>query len=128
VNLLDSGLRLLPVLAEFHLSGHGPLIASKPLFVLLESGTRADRPGLAKTLEMLREGDTLVVWKFDRLGPVGQAAGRSGRRSSQAGIQYWREDRLRSLIRADGECRDGISRARRRPGIIAWTAPFKSIA
>jgi DNA invertase Pin-like site-specific DNA recombinase len=23
---------------------------------------------LAKTLEMLREGDTLVVWKLDRLG------------------------------------------------------------
>lgn len=32
------------------------------------SGTRADRPGLAKTLDMLREGDTLVVWKLDRLG------------------------------------------------------------
>ena len=32
------------------------------------SGTRVDRPGLSKTLEMLREGDTLVVWKLDRLG------------------------------------------------------------
>jgi|ERR1700691_623574 len=32
------------------------------------SGTRADRPGLAKALEMMREGDTLVVWKLDRLG------------------------------------------------------------
>ena len=32
------------------------------------SGTRADRPGLAKALEMLREGDALVVWKLDRLG------------------------------------------------------------
>ncbi|OPY64287.1 MAG: DNA-invertase hin [Syntrophorhabdaceae bacterium PtaU1.Bin034] len=32
------------------------------------SGTRAERPGLMKTLEMLREGDTLVVWKLDRLG------------------------------------------------------------
>lgn len=32
------------------------------------SGTRVDRPGLTKTLEMLREGDTLVVWKLDRLG------------------------------------------------------------
>lgn len=32
------------------------------------SGSRADRPGLTKTLEMLREGDTLVVWKLDRLG------------------------------------------------------------
>jgi DNA invertase Pin-like site-specific DNA recombinase len=28
------------------------------------SGTRAERPGLAKALEMLREGDTLVVWKI----------------------------------------------------------------
>ena len=32
------------------------------------SGNRAERPGLAKALEMLREGDTLVVWKLDRLG------------------------------------------------------------
>ena len=32
------------------------------------SGGRAERPGLAKALEMLREGDTLVVWKLDRLG------------------------------------------------------------
>jgi DNA invertase Pin-like site-specific DNA recombinase len=32
------------------------------------SGTRAERPGLAKALEMLRRGDTLVVWKLDRLG------------------------------------------------------------
>ena len=32
------------------------------------SGTRADRPGLAKALEILCEGDTLVVWKLDRLG------------------------------------------------------------
>ena len=32
------------------------------------SGTRADRPGLAKALEVLREGDALVVWKLDRLG------------------------------------------------------------
>lgn len=32
------------------------------------SGTRVDRPGLAKTLEILREGDTLVVWRLDRLG------------------------------------------------------------
>ncbi len=32
------------------------------------SGTHADRPGLSKALEMLREGDTLVVWKLERLG------------------------------------------------------------
>jgi DNA invertase Pin-like site-specific DNA recombinase len=32
------------------------------------SGRRAERPGLTKALDMLREGDTLVVWKLDRLG------------------------------------------------------------
>jgi DNA invertase Pin-like site-specific DNA recombinase len=40
----------------------------KKVFEDKVSGTRADRPGLAKTLEILREGDTLVVWKLDRLG------------------------------------------------------------
>ena len=31
-------------------------------------GTVFDRPGLAQALEHLRSGDTLVVWKLDRLG------------------------------------------------------------
>lgn len=32
------------------------------------SGRREDRPGLAMCVKALREGDTLVVWKLDRLG------------------------------------------------------------
>jgi DNA invertase Pin-like site-specific DNA recombinase len=32
------------------------------------SGTRDDRPGLAALLDYVREGDTVVVWKLDRLG------------------------------------------------------------
>jgi hypothetical protein len=32
------------------------------------SGRRDDRPGLAEYLKSLRAGDTLVVWKLDRLG------------------------------------------------------------
>lgn len=32
------------------------------------SGKRDDRPGLASCLKALRQGDTLVVWKLDRLG------------------------------------------------------------
>ncbi len=32
------------------------------------SGARADRPGLTDALSHLRRGDTLVVWRLDRLG------------------------------------------------------------
>lgn len=32
------------------------------------SGTRADRPQLAAALDFVRAGDTLVVWRLDRLG------------------------------------------------------------
>ena len=32
------------------------------------TGAAADRPGLARALDIVREGDTLVVWRLDRLG------------------------------------------------------------
>ncbi len=32
------------------------------------SGARDDRPGFAECLQYLREGDTLIVWRLDRLG------------------------------------------------------------
>ena len=38
------------------------------LYEDLASGKREDRPGLAACVKALREGDTLVVWKLDRLG------------------------------------------------------------
>src|SRR3712207_705644 len=31
-------------------------------------GTKAERPGLTEALDFLRPGDTLVVWRLDRLG------------------------------------------------------------
>lgn len=40
----------------------------KQVFEDKVSGSRAERPGLAKMLDMLREGDTLIIWKLDRLG------------------------------------------------------------
>jgi DNA invertase Pin-like site-specific DNA recombinase len=38
------------------------------LYTDVASGAKADRPGLEAALHYLRAGDTLVVWKLDRLG------------------------------------------------------------
>ncbi len=38
------------------------------IFRDVASGAKADRPGLKQCLSYTREGDTLVVWKSDRLG------------------------------------------------------------
>jgi DNA invertase Pin-like site-specific DNA recombinase len=38
------------------------------IFVDTASGALDDRPALGKVLDQLRPGDTLVVWKLDRLG------------------------------------------------------------
>ena len=43
-------------------------IDSRHLYEDFASGKREDRPGLESCLKALREGDTLVVWKLDRLG------------------------------------------------------------
>lgn len=52
------------------------------------SGVRTERPGLTQTLEMLRKGDTLVVWKLDRLGrSVKQLVDMVGELNKQ-GIQF----------------------------------------
>jgi DNA invertase Pin-like site-specific DNA recombinase len=38
------------------------------IFADTMSGARDDRPGLAALLDYVRDGDTVVVWKLDRLG------------------------------------------------------------
>ena len=38
------------------------------MFAETASGAKADRPALAEALEYIRPGDTLVVWRLDRLG------------------------------------------------------------
>ncbi len=38
------------------------------VFEDVASGAKADRPGLVAALAYLRQGDTLAVWKLDRLG------------------------------------------------------------
>ena len=38
------------------------------LFHDVASGAKTARPGLAEAMDYMRHGDTLVVWRFDRLG------------------------------------------------------------
>src|SRR5439155_27185027 len=38
------------------------------IFTDTASGAKAERTGLNEALEYVREGDTLVVWRLDRLG------------------------------------------------------------
>jgi DNA invertase Pin-like site-specific DNA recombinase len=43
-------------------------VAEDQIYEDLASGKKEDRPGLQHCLKALRERDTLVVWKLDRLG------------------------------------------------------------
>jgi DNA invertase Pin-like site-specific DNA recombinase len=43
-------------------------VEARHLYADQASGSRDDRPGLTHCLKALRTGDTLVVWKLDRLG------------------------------------------------------------
>jgi DNA invertase Pin-like site-specific DNA recombinase len=43
-------------------------VASKDIYTDKVTGVKADRPGLNLALTHLRDGDTLIVWRLDRLG------------------------------------------------------------
>src|ERR1051326_8279322 len=43
-------------------------VSERQLYSDTASGKLDDRPGLSACLQALRDGDTLVVWKLDRLG------------------------------------------------------------
>src|SRR5438876_9226771 len=43
-------------------------IGCTKIFADVISGAKAERKGLQEALEYVREGDTLVVWRLDRLG------------------------------------------------------------
>ena len=43
-------------------------VIAKNLYTDKITGTKQDRPGLEAALSHLREGDTFVVWRLDRLG------------------------------------------------------------
>jgi DNA invertase Pin-like site-specific DNA recombinase len=58
------------------------------VFTETASGARSDRPILGQVLDQLRPGDTLVVWKLDRLGPVPAASGRYHHGLAERGIGF----------------------------------------
>lgn len=60
VSTVDQNLEL--QLAALERAGCAPIFQDKI------SGLAASRPGLDRALELLRAGDTLTVWKLDRLG------------------------------------------------------------
>ncbi len=43
-------------------------VAEKDIYTDKVTGVKAERPGLQAALSHLREGDTFVVWRLDRLG------------------------------------------------------------
>src|SRR5919109_2755349 len=43
-------------------------VSPKHLYTDKITGTKPERPGLEAALSHLREGDTFVVWRLDRLG------------------------------------------------------------
>jgi DNA invertase Pin-like site-specific DNA recombinase len=43
-------------------------VAAKDIFTDKVTGIKSERPGLAQALSHLREGDTFIVWRLDRLG------------------------------------------------------------
>jgi resolvase-like protein len=45
-----------------------PGVTERHIYSDTASGSKDERAGLASCLQSLREGDTLVVWKLDRLG------------------------------------------------------------
>ena len=43
-------------------------VAKKDIFTDKASGSKSSRPGLDACLQQLKPGDTLLVWRLDRLG------------------------------------------------------------
>jgi hypothetical protein len=47
---------------------HRAVVGKDSIFTDKLSGAKDDRPGLGRCLKALKSGDTLVVWRLDRLG------------------------------------------------------------
>ncbi len=58
------------------------------VFTDMVSGARGERPGLTAALEACRPGDTLVVWKLDRLGRSLSHLGETVRELGARGVGF----------------------------------------
>jgi DNA invertase Pin-like site-specific DNA recombinase len=58
------------------------------VFVEIGSGSRTDRPELAKLMEIAREGDTVVCWHLDRIGRSLRHLIETAERLQQRGIAF----------------------------------------
>ena len=57
-------------------------------YIEQKSGKNMNRPDLTRCLDMLRKGDTLVIWKLDRLGRSLRALLEIVERLENAGVQF----------------------------------------
>jgi DNA invertase Pin-like site-specific DNA recombinase len=58
------------------------------LFIEIISGSRVDRPELANLLEVVREGDTVVCWRLDRIGRSLRHLVEMAERLQQRGVAF----------------------------------------
>lgn len=58
------------------------------VFVEHASGAKADRPELERALDYVRSGDTLIVWKLDRLGRSLPHLVKTAERLKTTGVEF----------------------------------------
>jgi hypothetical protein len=108
------------------------------IFTDKQSGAKWDRRGLDAAMFHLREGDTLVVWKMDRLGRTVLQSVQCDRQRSVARLRFGRRDDHGRLDGGEADAPD-LAGARRPAEIsvvdrpvdafpqIVWTKPLRGI-
>src|SRR4051794_20079915 len=90
-------------------------VGCRRLFEEAASGGRWDRPELHRLLDQLREGDTVVVWKLDRLSRSLKDVLHIMERIAQAGAGFRSLTEAIDTTTPAGRCQSRRSHARRSP-------------